>query len=174
MIRAALAAVVLTAILAACTQGASVSPSPETPSTLAGTSWRAISVGGDAPVEGSNPTLAFTEDEISGTTGCNQFFGGYTYDAGTISMSNIGMTMMACDGPISEVEAAYTAALNGATTVSVDEGGQLLLTGSGGEVLFVPESGARARLRRSARRLDGRAPVGKPAARGKSEHRSAG
>ena len=82
-----------------------MSPSPETPSTLAGTSWRAISVAGDAPVEGSNPTLAFTEDEISGTTGCNQFFGGYTYDAGTISMSNVGMTMMACDGPISEVEA---------------------------------------------------------------------
>jgi heat shock protein HslJ len=142
-IRAALAAVVLTAILAACSQGAGVSPSPEAPSTLAGTSWRAISVAGDAPVDGSNPTLAFTEDEISGTTGCNQFFGGYTYDAGTISMSNVGMTMMACDGPVSEVEAAYTAALNGATTVAIDEGGQLLLTGSGGEVLFVPDQASR-------------------------------
>jgi len=142
-IRAALAAVVLTSILAACSQGAGVSPTPEVPTTLAGTSWRAISVAGDAPVEGSSPTLAFTDDEISGTTGCNQFFGGYTYDAGTISMSNVGMTMMACDGPISDVEGAYTAALNGATTVSVDEGGQLLLTGTGGEILFVPDQASR-------------------------------
>jgi putative lipoprotein len=142
-IRAALAATVLTLSLAACSQGAALSPSPEAPATLAGTSWRAISVAGDAPVEGSNPTLAFTVDEINGTTGCNQFFGGYTYDGGTISISQVGMTMMACDGPVSEVEGAYTAALNGATTVSVDEGGQLLLTGSGGEVLFVPDQASR-------------------------------
>jgi heat shock protein HslJ len=142
-IRAAFAAVVLTATLVACSQGASLSPSPETPETLAGTSWRAISVAGTEPVEGSSPTLVFTEDEVSGTTGCNQFFGGYTYDAGTINFDQVGMTMMACDGPVSTVEGAYTAALNGATTVSVDEGGQLLLTGSGGEVLFVPEQAAR-------------------------------
>ena len=115
-----------------------MSPSPESPETLAGTSWRAISVAGEAPVEGSNPTLAFTEDEVNGTTGCNQFFGGYTYDAGTIKFDQVGMTMMACDGPVSTVEGAYTAALNGAATVSIDEGGQLLLTGTGGDVLFVP------------------------------------
>jgi hypothetical protein len=33
---------------------------------------------------------------------------------------------------------AFTQALNGATSVSIDDGGQLLLSGSGGDVLFAP------------------------------------
>jgi putative lipoprotein len=117
-----------------------VSPTPEAPGSLAGSAWRAVSVDGASPVEGSEPTIVFTANEVSGTTGCNQYFGGYTYDAGSISFSQIGMTMMACEGPISEVEAAYTAALNGATTVTMDDGGQLLVSGSAGDVLFTPDS----------------------------------
>jgi heat shock protein HslJ len=140
LLRAVTAALVLAALVAACSPAADVSPSPEVPGSLAGSAWRAVSVDGTSPVDGSEPTLVFTANEVNGTTGCNQFFGGYTYDAGSISITNVGMTMMACEGPISEVEAGYTAALNGATSVTVDDGGQLLLSGSAGEVLFAPDS----------------------------------
>jgi heat shock protein HslJ len=138
--RAASAAVVLVALLAACSPAVEVSPSPSPPGTLAGSSWRAVSVDGASPVEGSEPTLVFAADEVSGTTGCNQFFGPYTYGDGSISFGLIGMTMMACEGPVGTVEAAYTAALDGASSVSFDDAGQLLLSGTGGDVLFVPDS----------------------------------
>ena len=119
-----------------------MSPSSETPPTLAGTAWRAISVSGAAPVAGNEPTIAFDADRATGTTGCNQYFGGYTYADGTIALSQVGMTMMACDGPIGTVEGSFVKALNGATSVAIDDGGQLLLSGTGGEVLFTPDAAA--------------------------------
>ena len=143
MKRISLAMLLLAVVVSGCFQpGLGMSPSPSAPSTLAGTSWRAVSVSGAVPVAGGEPTLVFAEDQVSGTTGCNQYFGGYTYADGAISLTNVGMTMMACDGPISATEAAFTQALNGATTVSIDDGGQLLLSGSGGEVLFKPDAAA--------------------------------
>ena len=120
-------------------RGGGAGPSGGPPPTLAATSWRAVTVSGAAPVGGREPTLAFAVDRISGSTGCNQFFGGYTYADGTIEMSNVGMTLMACEDAISMVEGAYLKALNGATTASLDDGGQLLLGGSGGEIRFAPE-----------------------------------
>jgi heat shock protein HslJ len=115
-----------------------MSPDPSVPATLAGTSWKAITVAGAAPVAGREPTLTFTDDGINGNTGCNGFFGGYTYTDGTLKLSQIGMTLMACDDAVGHVEMAFTQALNGATSVSIDDGGQLLLSGSGGDVLFAP------------------------------------
>jgi heat shock protein HslJ len=127
------------AVIAACGPGAEASPVPSTPASLAGTSWQAISVSGATPVQGSEPTLVFAdEQQVNGNTGCNGFFGGYAYGDGEIEFTNIGMTLMACDGPISAVEAAYTQALNAATTAAIDNGGQLLIGGPGGEILFAP------------------------------------
>jgi heat shock protein HslJ len=131
--------VVLAAILAACGSGAEMRPSPDSPSTLAGTAWRAVSVSGAAPVAGREPTLIFQTDQVNGSTGCNQYFGGFTYAEGAITFSQVGMTMMACDDPVGTVEAAYTKALGGTMSVTIDDGGQLLLSGPGGEILFAPE-----------------------------------
>jgi heat shock protein HslJ len=127
------------AIAAACGPDAEGSPVPSTPASLAGTSWQAISVSGATPVQGSEPTLVFADEEqVNGNTGCNGFFGGYAYGDGEIEFTNIGMTLMACDGPISALEAAYTQALNAATTAAIDDGGQLVLRGPGGDIVFTP------------------------------------
>jgi heat shock protein HslJ len=133
---------VLAVVLAGCWQpGAEMSPAPSAPETLAGTAWRAISVASVAPVAGREPTLAFASDtEIDGNTGCNGFFGTYTYAGGAIAFSQVGMTMMACDDPVGSVEATFTAALNAATTATIDDGGQLLLSGNGGDLLFKPDT----------------------------------
>jgi heat shock protein HslJ len=144
MTRAVLGSIVVIALatLSGCSQpGSEPSPSPSGPSSLAGTSWRAVSVAGGAPVVGREPTLAFTsESEMNGNTGCNGYFGGYTYADGTISFSEIGMTLMACDDAVGKVETAYTQALNAATTVAIDDGGQLLLSGPAGDLLFRADS----------------------------------
>ena len=125
--------------VAACDIGRDVTPSAGAPSTLAGTAWRAISVSGAALVQGREPTLAFVDEtQVNGNTGCNSFFGGYAYADGTIEFTNVGMTLMACDDAVGTVEGAFTKALNGATSAAIDDGGQLLLSGPGGEILFAP------------------------------------
>ena len=65
--------------------------------SLAGTVWRAVSVAGAAPVAGREPTITFEADRVSGTTGCNQYFGGYTLGGGAVAFAAVGMTLMACD-----------------------------------------------------------------------------
>jgi putative lipoprotein len=104
--------------------------------SLAGTAWRAVSVAGEPPVAGREPTITFDADRVTGTTGCNQYFGGYTLGDGTIAFSAVGMTLMACDDEVGRIEGAFTQALNGATTAAVDASGHLVLDGSGGTVSF--------------------------------------
>ena len=111
-----------------------MSPTP----SLAGTAWRAVDVDGRPPVEGSAPTIEFTEDRVAGTTGCNRFFAGYTVVDDGLSLTAVGMTMMACDGPIGDIEMVFVTVLNAAQTVAVDAEGRLVIGGSGGTAIFVP------------------------------------
>jgi hypothetical protein len=48
------------------------------------------------------------------------------------------MTLIGCDDAVGTVEAAYTKALNAATSATFDGDGQLLLSGPGGDLLFMP------------------------------------
>lgn len=106
--------------------------------SLAGTAWRAVSVAGAAAVAGREPTITFAADRVSGTTGCNQYFGGYSLGDGTIVFSAVGMTLMACDDAVGQIEGAFTGALTAATTAAIDAEGRLHLAGPGGEILLDP------------------------------------
>ena len=108
--------------------------------SFAGTAWRVVSVAGLAPVAGREPTITFAADRVTGTTGCNQYFGGYTLGDGAITFSAIGMTRMACDDAVGQTEAAFTAALTAATTASIDAEGRLHLAGPAGEIVLDPGS----------------------------------
>jgi heat shock protein HslJ len=131
-------------VLTACggsSPGSSASVTPTTPAapdTLSGTSWKAITVAGQAVVVGHEPTATFTAAEVAGTTGCNSYGGGYTYADGKIAFMPLRMTMMGCIGPIGEVEGRFTAAMSGATTAAVDAQGQLIIDGAAGAIVFVP------------------------------------
>ena len=124
-------------ILAVATSGSAMA------TDLAGSDWRPSFISlADLP-SGIQMIVHFNPDgRITGSGGCNQFFGGYTYAEGSISFTQVGMTMMACEDPIGTVEMAYTQALNGATTVTFDDGGQMLLSGTGGDVLFKADAEA--------------------------------
>ena len=139
-----LSAFMFAVVFAACgggstsSPGASVTPSgPAAPASLAGTSWTAISVGGQPVVADHPPTARFGPAEVDGTTGCNSYGGGYTYADGTIAFGPLRMTLMACIGPIGEVEGRFTAAMTGATTAVVDAQGHLTIDGTAGSVVFV-------------------------------------
>ena len=90
---------------------------------VAGTSWVATGYnnGREAVVSvmaDTELTAAFGEDgEVSGSAGCNSFFGGYTAADGAIEIGPLASTRKLCaeDG-VMEQEAAYLTALENATT----------------------------------------------------------
>lgn len=96
---------------------------------LSGTSWIVTSYnnGREAVVgvlEGTEMTADFGADgQVSGTAGCNNYFGPFEADAeaGTLSVGEIGSTMMACADPegIMEQEQEYLAALATAATYRI-------------------------------------------------------
>jgi heat shock protein HslJ len=131
---AGLAAAILAAlVLVGCGEADSSTPAL----TLAGTAWRAVSVAGRSPVAGREPTIAFEADRVSGSGGCNQFGGAYSYVDGVLAFGEMPMTLMGCSEPIGSIEAAFMATLGALQTASTDEGGRLVLDGPGGQVLLV-------------------------------------
>ena len=100
-------------------------------------SWQAVTVDGQPVVAGHEPTATFTATEVSGTTGCNSYGGSYTFADGRIAIGAMRMTMMACIGPIGDVEGRFTQAMTGATTATTDAEGRLILDGPGGSVVFI-------------------------------------
>ena len=116
-------------------------PAAAAPETLAGTSWKAVAVAGRSTVAGREPSLAFDANRVSGSGGCNQFGGEYDYDGGRLTFGEMPMTLMGCDEPIGSLETDFLKVLDGGVTVSIDDGGRLLLEGPGGQALLVPAAG---------------------------------
>lgn len=112
------------------------------PTSLTGTAWRVVTINGRPPVVGSEPTAVFAATEVNGSAGCNSYGGSYAYDPseGGITFGIVAMTEMACDEARNEVEAAFTQAIGGATSASIDTDGRLVLTGPGGEIVLAVDA----------------------------------
>jgi heat shock protein HslJ len=102
---------------------------------LDGTEWVLTSLNGGSPI--GSITLAFADGEVSGTGGCNHYFGGYDQSGNTISLPMIGMTEMACMEPVGimDQESEYLGVLSRVNTFSVD-GSQLRMESSDGAFLL--------------------------------------
>ena len=128
---------VAASVMVAC--GAGASPSlirSAVPGSLAGTTWTAVLVTGQPTVTGSEPTAAFTADQIQGTTGCNDYGAAYRYATGVIKVDEPISTAIGCDGAVGATEQRFMAALKGASSVAIDAEGRLLLDGTGGSITF--------------------------------------
>jgi heat shock protein HslJ len=111
--------------------------------TLTGSSWDVVALnnqsgGVQSVVTDSGPTLIFDEESgVTGSTGCNNFFGTYSTDGDTIEFSGLGATEIFCEHT-AEQEIWMMAALAEATTYTIDsqtlelfdENGSRLLTAS--------------------------------------------
>jgi heat shock protein HslJ len=135
-------AVLLVVLLAACS-------APATPpddsnglrlGALTGTTWRVVTVNGRTPVAGGEPTATFTATQVTGSAGCNQYGGGYAFDAstGAIGFADMRMTAMACAEPArNDFESLFTQTMRQATSAAVDPAGRLVLSGPAGQVVLV-------------------------------------
>jgi len=114
--------------LTGCATGAS--------NSLAGTSWNVTAVNGTAPVAGSQPTMTFTGDKVSVSTGCNSLSTGYTLNGTAMTISpNGAMTAMACADDLMKQESAVTAALGKVSKMSLT-GDTLSLQDASGASMF--------------------------------------
>jgi len=89
----------------------SAQPSASSPATLTGT-WKLSAVQVEdvatSALAGAEAKLTFNEDStVTGTSGCNEFGGGYTVEGDQITFKDIVSTLMACDTPIMQQEEAF-------------------------------------------------------------------
>ncbi|MCH8500842.1 MAG: META domain-containing protein [Aliidiomarina sp.] len=88
-------------------------------------------------------TLYFDGERVSGSTGCNRYFGGYELTGENLVFGNLGVTKMACDGPRNEAEQAFLAVINDVHRFDIDAEGHLILHSSHGQTLkakpYTPE-----------------------------------
>jgi heat shock protein HslJ len=95
--------------------------------SLTDATWTLVELDG-AAVEPVAQTATFLPDgTINGSGGCNEFFGGYTEDGSTLTVSALASTRMACEDDVMEAEAAYLDALQTAENWAI-AGNELTIT----------------------------------------------
>jgi heat shock protein HslJ len=104
--------------------------------------WRLQSLPGrDAKALAARPplTLRFEAGRVSGFSGCNRLVGSYVVENDTVTLSQVGGTMMACPEPAMALESAFRAALGGPLRYSIAGNRLTLKPASGEPLVFVAE-----------------------------------
>jgi heat shock protein HslJ len=115
----------------------SSSSSASGPEALVGPDWTLESIGGKPVVDGTTLTAAFSADgRVSGSAGCNRYFGSARPGTGTLSVGPLGSTMMACEQRVMDQEMLYLASLQAATSFTI-QGRELRLGPSASQATLV-------------------------------------
>jgi heat shock protein HslJ len=123
----------LIATLAACAAPTPAGPAPQ----LSGTNWTVTAIKGQPTIAGHPPTMTFTADQVSGTTGCNSYSAGYTLSGTALTIKPAAQTVMACeDATVMTQEQAFGTALAKVAAVRT-AGTGLELVDAGQKVVFV-------------------------------------
>ncbi len=113
--------------------------------SLAGTAWTLTAIiegeAATSPLADTEITLEFDAEQVSGTAGCNRYFGPYTLEEGQLSFGALGLTRMYCEMPegTMEQEASYTDILSAATVVERSANRLTLRTTDGRGLVFAPQ-----------------------------------
>jgi len=107
-----------------------------TQADLTGKVWVLTDLGGKPPIQDTAITIEFTAaGQLGGSAGCNNYNGSYTTSGSSITIKpNIATTMMACEQPVMDQEAAYLKALPTAKSFSV-KADQLTLSDAAGKAI---------------------------------------
>jgi heat shock protein HslJ len=94
---------------------ADAAPGASLPSVIE-TQWNLIELNGTAvnvPASEGQVYIYLQQegDKLSGSDGCNRFFGSYDLSGGSLQFHSVAQTMMACRGAFTEHEAEFTEAL---------------------------------------------------------------
>lgn len=118
-------------VLGACGSDDSDGSGDVSAADLDGREFVSSEVVGHQLVEGSAIHLAFIDETVSASAGCNTMSGGYTFDGETLQVEMMAMTEMGCDEALMDQDAFLSGFLTGGPTVTVD--GDELTLASGDE-----------------------------------------
>lgn len=88
--------------------------------------------------DGVEGTLTVGPKQLSGTAFCNGFGGEYALEDDTLEVRELVSTVMACTGDVAAAEGPYMEALQAADARLTVRAGELVLTGDGVELRFIP------------------------------------
>ena len=96
--------------------------SPTNSSSLQGARWVLVTLEGKSPLTGTAPSAGFSADQISGSAGCNTYFGTYEVSGSEFSISDLAVTEMWCMEPegVMDQEMDYLAALSSVATYEIN------------------------------------------------------
>ena len=113
-------------------------------SNVTGKNWQlTMLTNGDktlTPTAPIQPSALFAADgKVSGSSGCNNYFGTYTQTADQLTFSPLGATRKMCINGAMEIETAFNAATGRVASWTLSDGNLVLLDGSGKAVMtFAP------------------------------------
>jgi len=104
---------------------------------LRNTAWGLESLAGNAVLSGTTITIEFSDDQVSGSAGCNQYGGNYQARENSLSVGDVFSTEMGCMEPtgILEQETAYLTALSVATSYQITADQLEMFDEAGAQVL---------------------------------------
>ncbi len=103
--------------------------------SLRGTNWALTdqaSLG--VPLGDLAVSAVFGTAQVTGSSGCNQYFAAYSVSGATMTIGPLGGTLIGCTGAAAAVESAYTARLTSVDAFAID-GETLTLSSKGSPVL---------------------------------------
>lgn len=123
--RISIVAALVLAIFLGCTAGPPAENDRGATATatvaLPGTSWRLVSLGGEAVLEKPEATLEFPEaGKVSGRASCNRFFGTVEVSGESIRFGPLAATKMSCGSEADAQERKYLDALQSAERFDFD------------------------------------------------------
>ncbi len=128
-------------LLAACAPQTPPADTPSLPgSELDGSTWTMTSMAKTKPKPGSEITAGFMGGQLSGSTGCNNYFYAYTAEGDRITLGEGGVTEMACMTPdgVMEQESRFLTFLNQVERYHLSADELQLITPGGEYLIFVP------------------------------------
>lgn len=144
LLRAALAATMSILLVAGGTL-AVTQAGPDDLATLQAAPWTLSELDGQSVDASAGITAAFGADgSLTGSGGCNTYFGDYTTDGAILTVSPLAATRKACEQAVMDAENLFLKLLEGAATWSLD-GAVLTVTATdGGVLVFGDDAGETA------------------------------
>lgn len=104
--------------------------------TIIGATWQVDDINGGGVIDNSHVTMNFdATGKVTGSTGCNNYFGGYAIEADTLTIDALGSTRRACAPALMDQEAKFLAILQDAASWSFDAVGRVTLKTEDGRTL---------------------------------------
>lgn len=105
---------------------------------LVASAWRPVKLN-DMPVSAETlMSVQFASDQqISGHSGCNRYFGSYELNGQVLTISPLGATRMACPEPAASLEIAFLEALQSVATAALVNSHLVLSNDTGAAVVHL-------------------------------------